>query len=59
MGVIPPTISKIKNFIENKSIDVENITKSELIELLINNSISLNFEEYEIINLNNIGLNIK
>lgn len=58
MGVIPPTINKIKNYIENKNIDVENITKSELIEFLIANADSLKFEEYEIINLNNMGLNI-
>lgn len=58
MGVIPPTINKIKNYIENKNMEVENITKSELIEFLIDNADSLNFEEYEIINLNNIGLNI-
>ena len=59
MGVIPPTISKIKNYIENKNIDVEEITKSKLVELLINNADNLKFENYEIINLNNIGLNIK
>lgn len=59
MGVIPPTIEKILNFIDNQNINIDNITKSKLINIIIKEKENIKFKDYEIINLQNIGINLQ
>ena len=56
LGLIPPTISKILNFIQKNNINMEEISKSKMISFIKANIKELKFEDYELINLNNIGL---
>ena len=59
MGVIPPTIEKILNFIDNQNINIDNITKSKLINIIIKEKENIKLKDYEIINLQNIGINLQ
>ena len=58
LGLIPPAIQKVIKFVKRNHINVEQISKSEVINILTANIKELDFLDYELINLKNIGLNI-
>lgn len=59
MGVIPPTIKKILEIINTQNIDIDNITKSKLIDIIVKEKDNIKFADYEIINMENIGIDIR
>ena len=58
MGVIPPIIEKLLKKVKTDKINVENVTKDEVINYLIEFKDDLYYEEYELINLANIGIKL-
>lgn len=58
MGVIPPIIEKLLKKVKADKINVENVTKDEVINYLIEFKDDLYYEEYELINLENIGIKL-